>query len=284
MAVVLDGSGIDLRLVLGPLAMLRSDPTISIGESTAARATWTPEGPGVVRLRWGGEPGRVTLDAEGDGAAWLVARADALVGAHDDITTFQPEGIVGRLWSRFRGDRVAATGTVWHDLAWTITQQRIHRSDAASQWRRLADGYGEPCGEDGLRTPPDPERLARAAPWSLRAIGIDERRATALIAAARVASRLHVWADRRWDEAKGALSSLPGVGPWTLACLQALTWGDPDTVITGDSGIPSLITSTLVGERRGDDVRMLDLLEPYRPHRYRVLRLAVAARSRPRGM
>jgi 3-methyladenine DNA glycosylase/8-oxoguanine DNA glycosylase len=101
----------------------------------------------------------------------------------------------------------------------------------------------------------------------------------ALIAAGRVALRLHALADRPWEDARVGLASLPGVGPWTLAVLSGLTWGEPDTVITGDSGIPSLIASTLSGERRADDARMLELLEPYRPHRYRVLRLALAART-----
>ena len=81
-------------------------------------------------------------------------------------------------------------------------------------------------------------------------------------------------------EAERPLRSIAGVGTWTTACLAGLTWGEPDTVITGDSGIPSLIAFTLAGERRGDDARMLELLEPYRPHRYRVLRLALATRAR----
>ena len=156
------------------------------------------------------------------------------------------------------------------------------RRDAALQWKQLVKSLGEPCpGDEGLFTPPDPDRLARTAPWSLRALGIDERRATTLIAAARVARRLHGLADAPLADAQRILQTIPGVGPWTVSCLSAFTWGDPDTVITGDSGIPSLIASTLTGARRADDAAMLKLLEPYRPHRYRVLRLALAARTRP---
>lgn len=280
----LEAPGVDPGLVLSPLRMLHADPTIGVGDREFTRATWTPEGPGVIAITWGAEPGRITVACSGDGADWLRDRAPRFVGAHDDVTSFQPEGLVGRFWSRLHGDRVGATGTVWHDLAWTITQQRVRREDAAGQWQRLVRQYGERLDRDvTLYTPPEPERLARAAPWALRSLGIDERRASALIASARVAARLNALADSAFADAAGALRSLPGVGPWTLACLSAFTWGDPDTVITGDSGIPSLITSTLAGERRGDDARMVELLEPYRPHRYRVLRLAFAARSR-RGL
>lgn len=271
--------GIEVGLTLGPIAMLPGDPTIQRGPMSFSRATITPEGPGVIHVTWGREAGHVDVQTERDGGAWLLARAPGFIGAADDASGFTPEDpVVRRLWSRFRGDRVGATGTVWHDLAWIITQQRIHRRDAAAQWRRLVQTFGEPCDE-GLLTPPDPDRLARTAPWSLRALGIDERRATALIAAARVAGRLHRLCDDDIDTAAAKLGSLPGVGTWTLACLRAFTWGDPDTVITGDSGIPSLIASTLVGEVRADDARMVELLEPYRPHRYRVLRLALAART-----
>ena len=283
MSRTVDAPGVDPALVLGTLAMMPSDPTIRVGRREAARATLTPEGPGTVRLTWGEPPGVVTVDAEGDGADWLMVRAARLVGVEDDPSSFAPtDPVVRRLWARFSADRVGSTSTVWHDLAWTITQQRVHRRDAALQWKQLVKSLGEPCpGDEGLFTPPDPDRLARTAPWSLRALGIDERRATTLIAAARVARRLHGLADAPLADAQRILQTIPGVGPWTVSCLSAFTWGDPDTVITGDSGIPSLIASTLTGARRADDAAMLKLLEPYRPHRYRVLRLALAARTRP---
>lgn len=281
--MLLEVAGTDPGLVLGPLAMMRSDPTMRLGRHEAIRATYTPEGPGVIRLTWGQQIGQLDVESAGDGAAWLMEQAPRLIGANDDVTVFTPgDPVVQRLWAHFKGDRVGATGTVWHDLAWTITQQRVHRTDAARQWRALVHAYGEPCEEvEGLYSPPDPERLARAAPWALRAIGIDERRATTLIAAAQVAPRLHALADLPYVEAERGLRTIPGVGPWTLGCLSGFTWGNPDTVIPGDSGIPSLIASTLTGARRADDSTMLELLEPYRPHRYRVLRLALAARTRP---
>ena len=282
MTATLHIPGEDPTLVLAPLAMMRSDPTMRLTQHEALRATYTPEGPGVIHMTWGASAGQVSVEAAGEGAAWLLVRAPALIGAHDDPRDFAPtDPVVQRLWARFKGDRVGATGTVWHDVAWTITQQRVHRSDAARQWRRLVHSYGAACEDyENLYTPPDPERLARAAPWSLRALGIDERRATALIAAARVAQRLDALADLPYPEVERPLRTVPGVGPWTLGCLSAYTWGDPDTVIPGDSGIPSLIASTLTGARRADDTTMLELLEPYRPHRYRVLRLALAARTR----
>ena len=45
--------------------------------------------------------------------------------------------------------------------------------------------------------------------------------------------------------------------------------GDPDTVVVGDYGLPALVAWNLAGERTADDARMLELLEPERPHRAR---------------
>ena len=52
-----------------------------------------------------------------------------------------------------------------------------------------------------------------------------------------------------------------------------LAFGDPDAVIVGDYHLPSFVGWNLVGERDADDERMLELLEPFRPHRARVVAL-----------
>jgi 3-methyladenine DNA glycosylase/8-oxoguanine DNA glycosylase len=49
--------------------------------------------------------------------------------------------------------------------------------------------------------------------------------------------------------------------------------GDADAVSVGDYHLPHLTSWALAGEARGSDERMLELLEPYRGHRGRVLRL-----------
>ena len=44
----------------------------------------------------------------------------------------------------------------------------------------------------------------------------------------------------------------------------------------GDYHLPHQVSWALTGEPRGDDARMLELLEPYRGHRGRVIRLLEA--------
>jgi len=45
----------------------------------------------------------------------------------------------------------------------------------------------------------------------------------------------------------------------------------------GDLHLPHVVSWALAGERRGTDERMLELLEPYRGQRGRVVRLLMAA-------
>lgn len=72
--------------------------------------------------------------------------------------------------------------------------------------------------------------------------------------------------------ARRRLESLPGVGVWTSGEVASRALGDADAVSVGDYHVARSITWALVGEEL-DDAAMLELLEPYAGHRYRVQRL-----------
>ena len=57
--------------------------------------------------------------------------------------------------------------------------------------------------------------------------------------------------------------------------------GDADAVSVGDYHLPHLVAWALAGEPRADDARMLELLEPFRGQRGRVIRLVVAGHAGP---
>ena len=59
--------------------------------------------------------------------------------------------------------------------------------------------------------------------------------------------------------------------------MAARAWGDPDAVSVGDYHLPSLVAWALAGEPNGTDERMLELLEPFRGQRGRVIRLLEVA-------
>ena len=77
------------------------------------------------------------------------------------------------------------------------------------------------------------------------------------------------------------LTSIPGVGEWTAAEALQRSHGAADLPAVGDWHLPHLVGEALSG-RRTDDAGMLRLLEPYRPHRYRVQALLGTRRWRER--
>ena len=79
------------------------------------------------------------------------------------------------------------------------------------------------------------------------------------------------------DVARSRLQSIQGIGPWTAAEATRVALGDPDAVSVGDAHLPDLVAWALAGEPRADDARMLELLQPYRGQRARVVRLLEAA-------
>jgi 3-methyladenine DNA glycosylase/8-oxoguanine DNA glycosylase len=278
--LVLPRGDVDLDSTVSALAMTPGDPTLRLAPSRLERATTTPDGPAVLTATW--DRDEVRAEALGDGARWLLERTPRLLGLEDDPSGFEvPRGPLRDLWRRHRGDRVGGTATLWHDLAWFVVQQRISRTDAAAQWRRLVLALGEPApGPSGLRLPPVADVVARLGYADLHGLGIERRRAQTLVAAARCAPRLERLVDGPMPGA--ALRSVPGVGAWTTSCLAFHTWGDPDAVPEGDDGIPSRVAWALAGQRRADDALMLRLLEPFRPHRYRVVRLVMRTPAPPR--
>ncbi|MEM9710861.1 MAG: DNA-3-methyladenine glycosylase 2 family protein [Actinomycetota bacterium] len=273
---------VDLVTTLRPITFLRGDPCVRLAPGRFGRATVTPDGVGALVAEWSSDDGEVVVETTGDGARWLLDRATGLLGLDDDPGDFEPAGPPLRdVWRRHRGDRIARTSTLWHDVAWFIVQQRITTDDAADQWRRLVSELGTPIEGTGLTAPPTPATIARLRYPELHRFGIERRRAEHLRAAARALARRGDLVDDDFADVRAGLAAIPGVGPWTLGCLGAQTWGRADAVIVGDDGLPSMICWMLAREARGDDERMLELLEPFRPHRYRVIRLALAAGVRP---
>lgn len=267
----------DAIRTLGFLEMRAARGSMVRDRQLVAWATIAPTGPVTVQFTPG--PGEMRSDAWGPGAAWALDRAPEIVGCHDDLSGFTPgDGLVGRLHHRFAGLRLGATGIVWDTLAQAILGQRVTSREAGASYRRLARDFGDPApGPHGLRTPPWPDRIAECSWEDLHPYGVERSRATTLIEAARRVARLEEAIDMSRQAAWVRLQSIDGIGPWTAAAVMGIARGDPDTVSVGDYHLPNTVTWALAGEARGDDERMLELLEPYRGHRRRVVMLLKAA-------
>jgi 3-methyladenine DNA glycosylase/8-oxoguanine DNA glycosylase len=272
----------DLAARLGWYRHGRHDPTTRVGPTGMLRAMWTPDGPASIAMSWA--TGALDVEAWGPGASWAAAashRMAALDRRPPAVPDLHP--VVTAAARRYPGLWAGASGDLYHTLLPTILAQRITSGEAIRQWSRLCHELGErPPGPGlGLVLPPHPDRLAGRPTWWFHPLGIEGKRARALAEVARVAHRLWDWARLPVADVAGKLRLVRGIGPWTIGSALGPVCGDDDAVPVGDYHLPSMVSWNLAGEPRGTDDRMLDLLEPFRGQRGRVLRLLVRAGRRP---
>jgi 3-methyladenine DNA glycosylase/8-oxoguanine DNA glycosylase len=218
--------------------------------------------------------------AWGGGAQEFVETLPALLGADDDASDFAPsDPTVAAAHRRLPHLRLGRTGLVLEALIPAVIEQRVPGADAFRAWRLLVSKYGTAApgpAPAGMRVPPSAEAWRNIPSWEFHRANVDPRRAQTVVGCARRAASLERLASRPAAQAREAMMSLPGVGEWTAAETAQRAFGDADAVSVGDYHIPKMIGWTLLG-RPVDDAVMLELLEPMRPHRHRVVRLLEAS-------
>jgi 3-methyladenine DNA glycosylase/8-oxoguanine DNA glycosylase len=276
---------IDLRLTLGLLHRSSGDPTMRFGLGGLWRAARTPDGVGTLHLAV--QAGDLVSRAWGPGAQWLTGSVPELVGEHDDWSQLDlsAQPLLREVHRRHPGLRLPRTGLVLDALVPAVLEQRVTGSEAWRGWRSLVRRYGEPApgpAEPRLWVMPDAERLRQVTSWDWHLFGVDARRYRTIQAAAAVAGRLEesVALDDG-DAARRRLRVVPGVGEWTAAEVTLRALGDPDAVSVGDFHLKNLVGFALSGAARSDDATMLELLEPWRGQRARVIRLIELSGATP---
>ncbi len=280
---------VDLRATLGNLGIYPRDPTKEWRPAGFAKAMLTPAGPGTIEFDWS-TAGEVHAIAWGEGAEWLLDQMPRWCGLHDDPSGFDPSADrrLAQLWKRHGGARMSAVGTIWQELLLVIIGQRVTSQNAIQSWAQLCRRWGSDApGPHGLRLPPTPEVLDRLSYVDLHQIGLEKKRADALRVAAKRYTRIEEAVDMTTGDAITRITALPGFGPWTATATLVITHGDPDLVMLGDYGMPTLVNHFFTGdatrqapERGGDEV-MLRHLEPWRGHRQRVMKLIMASGVTP---
>jgi 3-methyladenine DNA glycosylase/8-oxoguanine DNA glycosylase len=270
---------LDLRGTLRPVRRGGRDPSFRVVNGDVWRATRTPLGPASERLHQLPD-GEVEVWAWGPGAEWLIGHAPVLAGGLDDASGFRPEEpLLRELWRRRPGLRVCRTEAVVEAAMATAMEQKVHGMQAWLSWRAFVRRLGEPAPGPlpGLVCPPAAEVIARTPLHVFHQLGLEQRRAETVRRVAGHADRLGETTEMSFAEARRRLDALPGFGPWSAAEVALVALGDPDAVSVGDYHLPHLVSWALAGEPRGTDERMLELLEPYRGHRARVIRLLESA-------
>lgn len=271
---------LDLALTLAPIGQ---GAWLRVRDGEAWRATLTPEGPATIHLRHAN--GAVEVEAWGPGAAWAAAGAAALCGEEDDDSEFRPtHPLLADIRRRNPGLRIPKTQAVFEALVPSVLAQKVISVEAHRSYRELVRALGQPApGPPGMTVPPSAAILARTPYWTFHRFGVERRRAEVIIRAAHSVKRLEETVTMDLPAARRRLEAFPGVGPWTAARVAQVALGDPDAVLVGDYHLPDAVAYALEGVPRSTDEHMLELLEPYRGHRARVIRLiGVAGITAPR--
>ncbi len=240
----------------------------------ALRSVRTPEGPATYAVRVRG--GELEIQAWGAGATHVVDHLPDCLGVDDEPPPL-PEPI-GALQRKHPGVRRLRALDPFEFLMSQVIHQRVSGKEAGRSWSRLIARFGDPApGPGGLKLPLSDAQWKSLGTLELAEAGIELGRARTLQELAKRMHRIRPWLGLPPREAAGRLRKLPGVGPWTVTMMQGWALGDTDAVILGDDGVPALVGWNLADERDATDTRMVELLEPYRPHRFRVIMLLEAA-------
>lgn len=261
---------------LGPLRRGRGDPTFQVtAEGTVWRTSLLTSGAVTARIVSTG-PAEVRVVAWGAGAAEFLERAPALLGAEDTRSDFHPtHPVVVAAARRAAHLRLGRTGRVLEALIPAVIEQRVPGADAFSSWRVLVSKFGTPApgpAPESMRVFPSADTWRAIPSWEFHAANVDPGRARAVVSCAQRAERLERLPAADPESTRAALRALPGVGPWTAAEVAQRAFGDPDALSVGDYHLSKMIGWTLLGYPI-DDAAMIELLEPMRPHRHRVVRL-----------
>lgn len=244
---------------------------VSDGSGSWWWATHTIDGSGTIHVER--TASGVKVRGWGSGAALLLERAPTIIGA-DDVSELDPvEPNVRDLLKRRAGTKLGATGAVFETTTKAILGQLVTTTEANRSTRRLVERYGEqaPGPNTAMRLFPAPETIAGLRYEDLHHLGIERKRSATIIEAARRAKRLEEIMGMQPDPARKRLQAVRGIGPWTAEFVMGSAYGDKDAVTPGDYHLPNMISFALAGEPRGDDGRMFELLEPYRPERRRIV-------------
>jgi 3-methyladenine DNA glycosylase/8-oxoguanine DNA glycosylase len=266
------------------------DPTGFVRDGRVWRASWHSSGAAALSVWLRGS----TLHAEawGDGAADALAGVPELVGLTDDASGFDPSrhAVVADAARRRPGLRLARTRSIFDAGVRAIIAQKVTGLQAKRSYQLLARRAGVPAPmprvtRRPLLLPVTPDAvLAALAGHGATTLGIDISRANALRDFALVAhhfAALESLPPQDAHVARDALQKIPGVGEWTANEITAVALGDPDAVSVGDYHLKDIVVFALTGRPRGTDEEMVHLLEPFRPHRARAVRLIAASGLRP---
>jgi DNA-3-methyladenine glycosylase II len=171
-----------------------------------------------------------------------------LLGAEFDLDGFCPrDALLAELVARLRGFRPPLAPDPFEMLVGAISAQQISLGAALAVRNRLVERFG--VRVERAHAFPTPERVARARPDELTAMGFSRRKADSILALARAELDHDALALAPDDEVKATLVRLPGIGEWTADWFLARHLARPRAWPAGDLALRKVVSS-LYGDGR----------------------------------
>lgn len=274
----------EARVEIAPFDLVRSfalgrfglyDPTATLSQTRLKKAFSCGDATCVVEIASEGK--NVHVRAEGANEAEVVSDLVDALGTDDGSKVFTPEHpLLAKLHRARSGLRLVRVPWRFDVACCAVLQQRVTVREAWQEWTRIAKKYGTRTSHD-LYAFPSAETIARMDSWRFEELGVDPKRTRAMIGLARDVVRRGTfgWTDRA--RVRKHMRAVRGIGVWTTEMTMGFGYGDPDALPLADLHLPHLVTWALARERPGTDERMEQLLEPYRGHRFRAVRLLLDA-------
>ncbi|WGV61043.1 DNA-3-methyladenine glycosylase [Brevibacillus brevis] len=178
------------------------------------------------------------------------------------------------LTERFRGLRPMLDADLFQCMVKTIIGQQINLSFAANLTERLVTLAGDTVENqngEGIIAFPTPDSVARLTVEDLRSLQFSQRKAEYIIDFARAIVNETVDLERLWtmkdEEIITYLTSLRGIGRWTVECLLMFGMGRPDLLPAADIGLRNGIVHLYGMETKPNENDIRKLGEKWAPWR-----------------
>jgi DNA-3-methyladenine glycosylase II len=176
----------------------------------------------------------------------LVTPIRRFLGGEFDLDGFArfaatADPVLAELVERLHGLRPTLAPDPFEALVGSVTTQQISLRAALAIRARLVRAFGR--RHEHAWAFPTRERLARADPAELRALGFSTRKAEYVVALARAPLDFATLAVLSDEDVKRELTALPGVGEWTVDWFLARYLARPDAWPAGDLGLRKAVAA-----------------------------------------
>lgn len=265
---------LDLERTLGPVVQgVGGAPSMRRIDRGLAWALRTPEGDVELQLSVDSAARQLSVTAWGEGSDWALDNLPVLVGLEDDAESFTPKHpLLRKLSVKLAGVRLPRVPHITEVLVRIVLSQLVTHVEARRADLALCRRFGRAApGPHELRLAPRGLELGRLPLEELLEAGVLTKQAKTIQFLGRRSEKIDQIASMTAVDRDARLAALRGIGPWSASSLRLHALGDADAVVVGDAHVHDDVVWALAGEERGDDDRMLELLEPFAGHRGRVI-------------